>query len=317
MPPADDSAAALAIGLIQVKAPGRKLPQFWRMKTILVPVGGSDTDHAVFAMALAAAKPLDAHLEFLHIRVRPGQAAAYTPHVEFAQGAALRDAISSLELETERRSAAAARHFRQFCEQQGIAISDTPSRNRSMSAAWREELDDALERLTYRARHNDLVVLGRATGADGLPPDLIERILLDCGRPVLVAPAQVSRNLTGTILVCWKETAEAARALTAALPLLSHSERVVVVSVEEAKASLANAVDIAEQLRWHRIAAEATCVTGEDQPTGELLQSAARHYDADLLVMGGYGFSRAREIIFGGCTQFFIDHAERPVFLVH
>src|SRR6185312_438165 len=151
---------------------------------------------------------------------------------------------------------------------------------------------------TYRARHNDLVVLGRAPRANGLPPDLIERMLLDCGRPVLIAPARAPHSVAETILVCWKETAEAARALTAALPLLSHGKRVVVVSVEEAKASLAGAFDIAEQLRWHGIAAEATCVTGEGQPTGELLQSAARHYDADLLVMGGYGFSRVREIIF-------------------
>lgn len=287
------------------------------MKTILVPVGGGETDHAVFATALAAARPLGAHLEFLHIRVTPGHAAVYAPHVDFAQGGALRDAISRLDVEAERRSRAAARHFRHFCEQQGLVITDTPSRTRSMSAAWREESDDALERLTYRARHNDLVVVGRASRADGLPPDLIERILLDCGRPVLIAPARAPETLAGTILVCWKETAEAARALTAALPLLAHSKRVVVVSVEGAKASLAGALDIAQQLRWHGITAEATCVTGDAQPTGELLQSAARNYDADLLVMGGYGFSRMRELVFGGCTQFFIDHAERPVFLVH
>jgi nucleotide-binding universal stress UspA family protein len=287
------------------------------MKTILVPVGGAETDQAVFATALEAARPLGAHLEFLHLRVAPGQAAVYTPHVDFAQGAALRDAISRLEVEAEKRSTVAARHFRQFCEHHGVVVTDIPSRTRSMSAVWREELNDAVERLTYRARHNDLVVLGRASRANGLPPDLIERLLLDCGRPVLIAPAEAPDNLTDTILVCWKETGEAARALTAALPLLSHGKRVVVVSVEEAKATLASAFDIAEQLRWHGIAAEATCVTGEGQSVGELLQLAARRYDATLLVMGGYGFSRAREIIFGGCTQSFIDHAERPVLLVH
>lgn len=287
------------------------------MKTILVPAGGSRTDHAVFATALAAARALGAHLEFVHVRISPGQAAEYTPHVDFAQGAALRDALSRLEHEAQKRSRAAERHFHQFCEQQGIAISDTPSRGRTVSAAWREELDDAVERLAYRARHNDLVVLGRAARADGLPPDLIERILLGCGRPVLIAPDHPPQHLTGTVLVCWKETAEAARAVTAALPLLSRCKRVVVVCAEEPKASLPDAFDVAQQLMWHGVAAEATSIPADKGAAAEALQFAARRYDADLMVMGAYGFSRTREIIFGGCTQSFIDRAERPVLLMH
>lgn len=287
------------------------------MKTILVPVGGSETDDAVFATALAAARPLGAHLEFLHIRVAPGEAAVYAPHVDFARGPALRDAISRLEVEGKRRSSAADHHFRHLCEQQGLVVTDTPSSAGAVSAAWREEEGDALERLTYRARHNDLVVLGRAARPDGLAPDLIERVLLESGRPVLIAPARAPQNLIGTILVCWRETAEAARAVAAAVPLLMRGRRVVVVSVEEPKAHLAGAFDTAQQLRWHGITAEATCIPREKRPIGEVLQSAAKHYDADLLVMGGYGSSRAREVLFGGCTQFFIDHAERPVFLVH
>lgn len=287
------------------------------MKTILVPVGGSETDHAVFAMALAAAKPLAAHLEFLHIRVPPSEAAVYTPHIDFARGAALRETVSRLETDMERRSVAAERHFRRFCEQEGIVVRDTPPLAPSISAVWREELGDALERLVYRARHNDLIVLGRSPRANGLPPDLIERILLECGHPVLIAPAQARASVTGTVLVCWRETAEAARALTAALPLLAHSARVVVASVEERNASLTGALDIVQQLRWHGIGAEAMCLVGGTHPTAELLHSTASKFDADLVVMGGYGSSRAREVIFGGCTQFFIDQAEKPVLLMH
>jgi nucleotide-binding universal stress UspA family protein len=49
------------------------------MKTILVPAAGSETDEVAFATALAAARPIGGHLEFLHICMSPGEAAAFVP----------------------------------------------------------------------------------------------------------------------------------------------------------------------------------------------------------------------------------------------
>ena len=34
---------------------------------------------------------------------------------------------------------------------------------------------------------------------------------------------------------------------------------------------------------------------------------------ADLLVMGAYGHSRLRELIFGGATHHVLEHADLPV----
>jgi hypothetical protein len=59
------------------------------MKTILVPVGGSDADALVPETALAVTRPLSAHLELLHVRVAVADAAVHTPHLEFARGAGL------------------------------------------------------------------------------------------------------------------------------------------------------------------------------------------------------------------------------------
>src|SRR5947209_6583539 len=117
------------------------------MKTILVLTGGSETDQSVFETALAAARPLGAHLEFLHVRVGAGEAAGFTPHVGFATGAALRDALARLEAEAEARSAAAAAHFRRFCDEAAIEIRDAPAGSRAVSASWREERDNAAERM--------------------------------------------------------------------------------------------------------------------------------------------------------------------------
>jgi nucleotide-binding universal stress UspA family protein len=287
------------------------------MKNILVLVGGGDSDEAVFATALAAAQPLHAHLEFLHVQVEPGDAAAWEPHAEFIRGSAIRETMQRLRTESVSRTASARSHFEQFCELHRLVVSDEPP-GTAVSASWREEIGDAVRRLMFFARHHDLIVVGRRTGPNGLPPDLIERILLGCGRPLLIAPPQPPRLLVGTVMVCWKETAEAARAVAAAMPLLVSAKRVVLAGVEEHDRSLGNGLaDLSRQLAWHGISATVEFISSAAGPARELLISAARSHRVDLLVMGGYGHSRAREIIFGGVTHSVLESSDTPVFLMH
>jgi hypothetical protein len=58
------------------------------MKSILVPIGGSDTDASVFETALLVARLFSSHLQFLHIQIGAGEAALNVPHTEFAMGPA-------------------------------------------------------------------------------------------------------------------------------------------------------------------------------------------------------------------------------------
>src|SRR5215470_13477430 len=203
------------------------------MKTILVLSGGSESDSPVFETALAAAQPLRAHLRFVHVRIGSGQAAMYSPHVEFASGPALADALARLENDAKRRSAAFGEHVRAFCTRFNITMHNGPEPAKGVTASLLEESDDAARRLVGHARDHDLVVMGRAKRPNGLPPDFIETLLLKSGRPILLAAAQAPRNLGGTIMVCWRETPEAARALDAAMPFLTRAQRVVFVRVEE------------------------------------------------------------------------------------
>jgi nucleotide-binding universal stress UspA family protein len=52
--------------------------------------------------------------------------------------------------------------------------------------------------------------------------------------------------------------------------------------------------------------------------TGEaLLARAEEEEGTDLLVMGGYGHSRLREVVLGGTTRHVLAHAAVPVLLSH
>ncbi len=289
------------------------------MKSILVPTGGSDTDNSVFQTARAAARLFSAHLQFVHIRVSPAQAAAYTPGVNFAMGtAALRDELNRLRTEADDRSNAASRHVHEFCSREMIDFVDAPSFSRAVTASWREEECEPCERLMFYSRHSDLVVMGRAKRPNGLPLDLIDILLLGCGRPMLLAAATAPSRLAGTIIVGWRETPEAARAVAAAMPLLTKAERVVFVAVDEGAEGTADAVDdVARQFRWNGISADAELVAPGGRSVSEVLFAVAQTRGANLMVMGAYGHSPTRERIFGGCTQAAIRHADIPVLLLH
>ncbi len=287
------------------------------IKTILVPVSGSSTDASVFATALAVARPLAAHLEFLHVHLSPGVAALEAPHVDFLQGTAAVTALAELQCTGTRLSAQALAHFEEFCEQHRVVIRDAPTAVELLSAHYSEETDQPLARLVRHARHNDLVVLGRRHNRDHLPGGLIEHLLARSGRPVIVAGEHAPQGSAGTIVVGWKETPEAARALTAAMPLLRQARRVVLLAVrEEGGATLEQLEELARQLAWHGIDAEVSLSGEAGRPVAPQLLRSAAQLRADLLVVGAFGHGALRVRIFGGVTRSLLDNAELPVFML-
>jgi nucleotide-binding universal stress UspA family protein len=286
------------------------------MKSILVLVGGGERDQVVFQTALAAALPLAAHLDCLHIHVSAGEAARYS-NLEFARGAGLRSGLDGLQSKAQTFSKLAAEHIRDFCAAQNIEMTDAPANAGKVTASFRVEKDNAHERLTFHARHSDLIVMGRARQTQGLAPDTLDRLVLNCGRPMLVA-ASAAPAKVGTVMVCWKESGNAARAVAAATPILTKASRVVFASVLERDEGGAEAVnDIARQFGRNGVAAEAQTIAANGKKIPDLLAEAAEACGADLLVMGAFGHSRARELLFGSCTEAFIKHADKPILLMH
>jgi nucleotide-binding universal stress UspA family protein len=288
------------------------------MKSFLIPIGGSDTDGPLFETALAAARPFSSHLNFIHVHIGPGEAALNSPHTGFAMGPALSGALQELDTKAQTRSELAARHFREFCARAMVEIRDAPEGTGAVTASWHEESGSALPRILFHARHHDLVVVGRAKSPNGLPADFLEQLLVGCGRPVLIAGPSAASAFAGTVMVCWKESPEAARALNAAMPFLRHAGRVVVVTISENGDSPAEALaEVARQLAWNGVRAELRTVLASGGGIPALLSAAARECSADLVVLGAYGHSRMHEILFGSCTQAVIRNAETSVLLMH
>lgn len=288
------------------------------MKTILVPASGSSTDEPVFETALAAAQALAAHLDFYHVRLSAGQAAVRAPHVDFCVGAALPAALQVLTEDTDRLSEVARAHVRVFCNRHEVEVRETPEHALSVSSSFLEEQDDARDRLMFHARHSDLVVLGRPSHIDYLPPLLIEDILMECGRPILIAPDYSPKTLSGTIVVGWKETPQCARALGTAYPLLEKAHKVILLNLIEGGCGITTSLEhLAQRLKWHGISVETHSMASTARTLTYEVARAAADLQADLLVVGAFGHRRLREQLFGGVTQSLLEHAGIPVFMMH
>ncbi|PHK93181.1 universal stress family protein [Pseudoroseomonas rhizosphaerae] len=196
------------------------------------------------------------------------------------------------------------------------------ARREGIQAEWRlvEGTPDAV--LAQHARYADMVILGRSDGA-GLDADLAEAVLFAAGRPVLLLPPTPPRDFGARrILVGWNDRREAARAVGDALPLIRAAEAVQVLSVfgEEAEqtACRVQAEDVARHLARHgATVSAATSMTGDGLRVEDVLLNTASDLGADLLVIGGYGHGRVREMVLGGVTRSLLHGATIPVLLSH
>jgi len=184
-------------------------------------------------------------------------------------------------------------------------------------------IEDVRSVIGMRARHFDAVVVGRpAAPTCDWPHALLEGALFESGRPVFVVPAGWKAGPIGnSILVCWKPTREAARALGAAGDLLGAAARVMVATAgrrneQASEAAKANAGVIAHLARKN-VKVNLLHVDPGDGSEAEAILEHAEKVRADLIVMGGYGRSAATQFFLGGVTREMLAMSDIPLLMAH
>jgi nucleotide-binding universal stress UspA family protein len=194
-----------------------------------------------------------------------------------------------------------------------------------VSAEWREIPEGADADPAVHARYADLAILGQLDPDSG-EPDMIrprpEQVTLASGRPILVVPyAGNFPNLGRRVVIGWNASREAARAVNDAMPLLTAAEIVSILTIDPREGPRAHGelpgADISLHLARHGVKAEIERTLSADLPVGEVLLSRAADLGADLLVMGAYGHSRARELLLGGATRSLLRSMTLPVLMSH
>jgi len=180
---------------------------------------------------------------------------------------------------------------------------------------WHAEVDFPSDALLRYACDADLIVA--ALNVEGQPSETqagAADLIMSAGLPVLTVPAGAQLNAK-RIVIGWKNTREARRAVWDALPLLKRAEDVRVLRFASDPAPEVSSV--VERLRLHKVPVEAEMRQRTERSVAEDLLAAAEAMGAGLIVAGAYGHSRLREWALGGVTQGLLTGSRTPVLFSH
>ena len=173
---------------------------------------------------------------------------------------------------------------------------------------WRSQVGQPNATLARIARCADLIITGSNFGAPARSPQRCldtGELLVKAGRPVVIAGLGLSQVKADKVVVGWKDSREARRAVVDALPFLAAAKEVTVATIHEGdfgdeKASIQ---DVVAWMRRHGIEPQSDMLPMTASGPAETLESLAKEREADLIVTGGYGHGRMREWLFGGMTR--------------
>ncbi len=288
-------------------------------KKILVPVERPKSARPALRYALGLASELNAHVEVFHPELDP--AMILPPVFDGLSGMAFAPDLlaqaqkSADDLHAEIKAMIEA-------ELADLGFSAVP---RGVQAAFSVSFETAIgapERLVARrGRLADVTVVARPPQGSRGESDCLAGALWASARPVILLPgAGDAFNVTGKrperIVVAWNGSAEAARAVAAALPMLVQALSVELLTIDEVvdREALGRARDY---LSTHGIEVTAKNVASNGDGLAKVLLDQVIQREADMVVMGAYTHSRLREYLLGGLTQQVIDAAPVPVLLAH
>ncbi|MBU1174077.1 MAG: universal stress protein [Alphaproteobacteria bacterium] len=275
------------------------------MKDLLVFLDGTAADEARIVQAEALASQHESFLTGLYCNA--------LPEVMFASeaGMASIDVVSQMQdssrAEGDSRAEAIATRFGALSVKNEVRRFDVYSSQIGLT-------------LASEARTADLFIASRPYGHYNSHAEALEQVLFNSGRGCLFLPPVGDPKRFDHVVLAWRNTREAARAVSEALPILTSAKKVyIVMATGEEAAEDEGAMpgaDISRYLGRHGADVELRMLTNWSN-VGEALLNEVEKLDADLLVMGGYGHSRFREWVLGGATRDILTRAEMPVLIAH
>jgi nucleotide-binding universal stress UspA family protein len=275
------------------------------IKDIIVNLSVTKNDSTVGNYAVSVAAALQAHLTgiaFIYDPIVPISGTGYIPA----------DVIESQRADNETAAEAAIKDFTTATDRAGISAEP-----QMLTAS----LTGAGDQFARMARRFDLAIVGQAQPEMSTMEQIIgETTLFESGRPMIMVPyIQKAPFKTNNVIICWDGSRTAARAVADAIPILSKSSRIEIVSVtsERGKEDEIEGADIGQHLARHGLKVDVHRISRGNIDVADALLSHAADSSADLMVMGGYGHSRLREFVLGGVTRSIFQSMTLPVLLSH
>jgi nucleotide-binding universal stress UspA family protein len=276
-------------------------------KNLLVYLDQGASNKERVNTAIAIAKVHEARLTGVVVNALP--ASSILHKLGFGNGEAL--------MEQQRNDAEEIiGHFKQITEQEGVQA-DT----RIIECVEGR----AAEKLARMARIFDLSIMRQANPDKpnaSFISELSEEVMLSSGRPVFFIPYVGAHNIPCRRgLIAWDGSKAAARAVHDALPLLKMMEKVIILIVDADKiehyADSQPGEELSRHLSLHGVNNEIRRLAKAEVSTSTIILNELSDSGADILIMGGYGTPKLREIMLGGVTRTLFECMTVPVFMSH
>jgi len=284
------------------------------VRRILVPIRGDGKGENVLDHALALGRPFNAHIEV--VQCRPGTKDLIPFGVSVP--AILRKQIeeSGEELAGE-EEARITKLFHEYAARHNLPLIEIGAKHPSdkMSATWRVERGKQANMVSLRGRLADVIAVAKPDRERNLGRNTLEAALMNTGSLVMMCPMETPGRIGAHVAIAWNGSRESARAIALAMPVLRSAEKITIMTIKGEKLEL-DGTAVLGYFSDHDLAAEHVEIPAGDG-VGAALLAGARTAGADSLLMGAYGNSRGKELVFGGVTRYVVEHATMPVFMAH
>jgi len=279
------------------------------IKTVLAYLPSEELAEPVLKGAVALAKAHGAHVVGLHLE------ASYYPAYGEVAIAMPPDVIEQMRKPLRERAQKLEENFKARMADENI------------SSQWRSgttEYSTLPGRIVEEAVSADMVLCPQVDpeNVDVTTLDLPERLILEGGRPILVVPSEKELHIPPKrVLIAWNNSPQSARAVFDSLALMKDAEAITILTLasdaDARRAAEEQAEKLAANLERHGLHAKVEAVETGHASASDYLSSRLDGDGADLMIMGCYGHSRLRELVFGGVTRDMLGGVKVPTVMSH
>lgn len=283
------------------------------LRKIMVPVRGDGKGDNVLRHAAVLAHQHSAHIEVTHCRTRPEDLMPYgIPIPDFLRESILEQSAKVADME----EAGMRDELRVLA--QSLHLTEGDATAATATVRFTEDTGRQVDVIKRHGRLADVIAVAQPDRDRNIGANTLKAALFHSGRPVLMCPHQdaAPMSLGKRVALAWNGSAESARALAQAMPILKEAEDVLILSSGEDAGPGTTLSDLHAYLILHQLSVRNVSFS-QDGTVGTRLLALSAEEGADLLIMGAYGDSHERETLFGGNTQSVVDGSTMPVLFSH
>ena len=281
---------------------------------ILVPVRDDGNAELVMRHAISLAQGMSAHIVVTHCRLRPVDMLPFgVPMSREMKKQIMEQSTSVMNMaEGEMRDL-----FAKICDDTSVTVSDD-TKAANVTAKFIEAEGRQVDIVRRYGMLSDIIVVAKPEIDRNLGANTLKTALFHTGRPVFMCGSEMpakDNHFLNKVALCWDGSLESTRALSQTLWFMKSAKHLTILTVETGKVAIAPS-ELKTYLAEHDVNSDIVMVK-PSKSIGASLREVSESLEADVTILGAYGNNQYFERVLGGVTQHFVDHASRPLVLVH